>query len=1519
MKSAIVRILSSLCLLLIFGLALYLRLYGADWGLKDRITNFHPDERHYTNCAMGLRPQGLTEEERNLPWREQLQILYERNLEVKEGVPSSTGKPGLRPINYNYGTFPNHLYLLYQEYLSSHKGLDNSWNFLSVDWLGILAGFFVFVIGIRLFIAVNRDFKRAKETHGPLVLDERRLPFLFPSLIIPITGLLLVVFMPSLIIDFAASNYQPDMSSIVLIGRIVTAWMGALTVLLVYLIGRDAYNRTAGLIAAAMLAVAMLHVQTCHFMTVDGVLGFWVTAAIYCFLKISQKPRLIWYILGAICTGFSVGSKWSGLTLPGIYLLAHAVGTWGDNKHGKVGRWINTVWVGIAGLILLHFFKAASSTEPPFNVTLAQFCGFYGNHWILWIVFAAFLFIASMVMLYIRHIWNDRETGWFCPAFRLYLPWVWFVLGIPIGVAAFLFAEPMAYFDSVAFARNIIEQSGINMTGTYPVPYTLQFSNTVPFFTSLDNLFYPSLDHMTAFFAVVGCLYAIYRIFWTRSGADVVLASWAIPSFILYSTFSSKFPRYMIPVLPILLVLGARLIADLIHIKPQFYSPEFPKLTSGWKTALKRFGIVGGTAALLFGFIYGWAYSGIYSRPHPAITMGKYIRENTPRGAKIAKNNWDESAHGVSIRQEFDVHANVHSEKNINQRIQYLANVLANNDYILFPSKRPYGSTLHNPEKFPITNQFLQALFAEQLGFRIAKIVTNPPQFLGWEFRVDEEDETARIYDHPKMILFEKVHDFSKDELKELILNPPTWVTRITEKDILTARDGYPVYAPYPEHPVLNWWIVLQLLGGIAFIFLFPFCSKLPGRGFEISKAVGLALFAWIGWVLASIGTLPLSRGGLFFIFLVLLGAAVWSAYRRRIEILAFIRQKWPLLVGMEVLFLVLWSFFLIVRAYHPDAHQGEKPMNASFVSAMSRAETCPPEDPWISGYPVNYYYYGHALFTIVGRFAGLPPEYIFNIGGTCATALAGLGIFALTYALCRKTVLSLLALYLGLFSAHLFTFFDLTKWDPSARPAPGFSVSSCIQGIQTVSKLIWMSICTYLGLASQATLDKIFHTDYGAMFWNARSHIFPGTVANEFPYWTHLFFDMHAHMLVIPFTFAFLILLYAYFARPLKEKGAWAPGTALFFLALLLGTVICTNTWDLPGLLIAFLLVAAIKFYRESDLATARFTKLQWISPEGIQSFFRFPLGPILAVFGLGVLLYYPFHHNFISRVNSIGWMSEGSSTVSSYLGFFGHLLLPVAVGVTFLAFTHQDGSFSKKRVIGFTGFYLLTFAVAKFVTWYINAKLETDSQYFHGWFTKPSLPTTSGGLGEPLDYTVVGMFLPFLFVLFLLLWNRKRDSASVFTLLIGLLGLGLSMGIEFFHINEGWSIPNHRYNTVFKFNIQVWQYLAIFAALSLPLIWNGFHALCAQLRNRDRPVLRHIHPGGFDSRPSDPVSVDASLHDRFPGYHHKNGPRVDLSRRDGRCPLPRRVFLAAEKRISSVCGNPMVQSICERLPQYC
>ncbi len=1458
MESISRRTLIAFLLLIVFILGVHLRFSGLDWALHDGGSTPHPDERHVYFCLnhIHLEPVEPRGEDESLLdyWKR-----YWKHQLVEPRTHFQGSGPPLRPVNYNYGSFPFYCYKIVQAMTAQDCSS------MTYPWVR-----FLIFVGFGLLIIRFCWSMRSVATRPGSYL--KILPV---CIAIPFLGLIALMMAPWVGINFEGIPPSHDLG-IILIGRMVTALCGALTILLIYLIGRDAYGRWAGLLAAAFLAFAVLHIQLCHYATVDLILSFWIVVAIFAFHRVALKPRLVYYLLGAVATGFAVGTKWSAVTLPGILLLAHAIGTWGDEKHGQTGRWINSIWLLVSALILAHFFKAASSTEPRFNETLAAFRDFYLSHlWSLGILFI-FLFALSVFLLYCQSWWRG-DGKWGRSLWSLYRPWIFLVVAIPVGVAALFVAEPLAFLDAGAFANDVCVQHGIIVTGKAPMVFTRQYVGTTPIFYSLDNLFYPSLDWVTAFFGLLGTIFAVVMAIRYRNRSDLLFLAWLIPNFLLYSTFLCKFPRYLITVLPFYLLFGARLLVVMASIRPAFYSPALARWPMWAVRGARRVGVAGIPLAVLCAAVYGFAFTDIYQRPHTHRVAADWLREDGAVGKRIFSQSWDEWLPGIPKAGDLELHTD--GDRILDKNLAMLAQA----DYVVLPSKRAYGTTFRLPKRFHLTNRLFRLLFSEQLGFELAATITSEPRIgfghsayrypygpgqtpegislynLSWELSSDLEDESFRVYEHPKVVIFKKVKRLTAAQMRDAILNPPDWLEKVTWEDILCARAGEYIQEPEVKFPGLSWYFGLQVLSLCAFIFIFSACSTIPDRGYAFSKILGLILFAWISWLLASTGVFLLSRGQLICIFLTLIGLALALGYRRREALRSFWIENRRLIIGMEVLFLICWWIFLCIRAHHPDVYWGEKPMEFSFINAIYRATAFPPEDPWISGRPINYYYYGYVVYALLGRLLAIPPEYMFNLGVTTVPALLGLGVFGLIYNICRSWKAGVLGTYLTLFSGHLISYGrfiqSYRQWiekDPAANPA-NFdsntaywvtyfpSVSDWFSYFPLALKTVTNLLLSALGLIERMPAEalRFLYIHQTSYFWKAGHDVIQGTAACEFPCWSFYFADFHPHIMVMPITVAALGFILAWLLRSRREENdvtnSYADYGTLVWFALVLGTVICTNTWDFPGLLLMFALTLLVRFLTLSPFVGNRIKKGPWISPRGGRVLAWDLLLPLVFVLFLSWAVYLPFHNNFTARVTGLRWMTEGNTPLLTLLTFFGVFLFPAVVFLLWRClFPNGLNDLRKRRLLLFLLFVVLVFAAAEYVDRTNPFDYPPSHAHRHGW-TVPS------------DYSSAAFLFVFLGLAIFPILRSRRPLTERYALLLGFLGLGILFGCEFVYVKEGWSEPEHRWNTVFKFYLQAWVYLALFASVAAALFWRELRARVSGVWRLIRPVLRFVYAIGM------------------------------------------------------------------------
>ncbi len=230
-----------------------------------------------------------------------------------------------------------------------------------------------------------------------------------------------------------------------------------------------------------------------------------------------------------------------------------------------------------------------------------------------------------------------------------------------------------------------------------------------------------------------------------------------------------------------------------------------------------------------------------------------------------------------------------------------------------------------------------------------------------------------------------------------------------------------------------SWYLASSLLGWLTFPLVFRLFPALSDRGYTLARAIGLLLWGWLFWFLASLGILRNDLGGALFGLLLLVILSAWAFFKgtqvdtytsthiqasthyslrsTNYQLPITNLQTWlsshkPLLLTTELLFLFSFAFLAIVRAANPEAVGTEKPMELAFINAILRSPTLPPNDPWMSGYSISYYHFGYIMTAMLARLTGVSGNVAFNLMSALVFALAAVGSYGILY--------NLLAAYKG-------------------------------------------------------------------------------------------------------------------------------------------------------------------------------------------------------------------------------------------------------------------------------------------------------------------------------------------------------------------------------------------------------------------------------------------------------------------------------------------------------------------------
>jgi len=116
---------------------------------------------------------------------------------------------------------------------------------------------------------------------------------------------------------------EADWASFVLACRGFQAFVGALTVPLVYLIGVRVYGRPAGLVAAFFLAIFPAHILYSHVATPDVFFTFLVMVVLLLSLDLLRHMQRRYYLAAGIVSGLAIATNYHGVFLILAPVAAH--------------------------------------------------------------------------------------------------------------------------------------------------------------------------------------------------------------------------------------------------------------------------------------------------------------------------------------------------------------------------------------------------------------------------------------------------------------------------------------------------------------------------------------------------------------------------------------------------------------------------------------------------------------------------------------------------------------------------------------------------------------------------------------------------------------------------------------------------------------------------------------------------------------------------------------------------------------------------------------------------------------------------------------------------------------------------------------------------------------------------------------------------------------------------------------------------------------------------------------------
>jgi uncharacterized membrane protein len=356
----------------------------------------------------------------------------------------------------------------------------------------------------------------------------------------------------------------------------------------------------------------------------------------------------------------------------------------------------------------------------------------------------------------------------------------------------------------------------------------------------------------------------------------------------------------------------------------------------------------------------------------------------------------------------------------------------------------------------------------------------------------------------------------------------------------------------------LQFLATVELLGLAAWPLTGRILGSFPDRGWAFSKTIGILLTTWACWIVSALHLVSFQRAHTA-IVVTLLGGLCW-AWKARAGFLAKMRIEMKrdligpghsahLIIG-EILFVATFLGWTYLRSRAPQINGLEKFMDYGFMLSALKTQYFPPLDHFLGGESINYYYLGHVIAAVLVQLSGVTPGAGFNLQMSSIFGLGVAGSFAIGSAL-----------------------YQLVDGEAGERSR----ARSLMAGLMSATIVMFLGNLHYLVVGS-------FH---GGRYWFPEATRFIPDTIHEFPFYSFIVNDLHAHVSDIPtalLNIALGLLTYQVLSSATSTTSSsprlsprLAPllsrEFALIFVAAAfsVGSCYAVNTWDLGIYLFLF------------------------------------------------------------------------------------------------------------------------------------------------------------------------------------------------------------------------------------------------------------------------------------------------------------------------------------------------------------
>lgn len=390
---------------------------------------------------------------------------------------------------------------------------------------------------------------------------------------------------------------------------------------------------------------------------------------------------------------------------------------------------------------------------------------------------------------------------------------------------------------------------------------------------------------------------------------------------------------------------------------------------------------------------------------------------------------------------------------------------------------------------------------------------------------------------------------------------------------------------------LFKWYILLLLSSWIGYPITSVIFKKFNDRGYIFSKVLGFLIPSIIVFFLCNFKLIKFSITNCTIVFILnLIISVIYMTYKyinskndednnTKNTVLNAIEK----IYHIEVIFFVLIVQISYIKGFSPSASDIEKFMDYGFMNSIANSDYLPAKDMWLSGYSINYYYYGHYIATFLSKVAHVSVDYGYNF--------MLITLFSITCFASYSIINNLFRFYFNSKKVKG----KITKVFPVVGGILA-SLSNTVAG--NGHFLIYKYIVPFINKITNRTSSYVYGFPDSTRYIGDNPST-PDKTIHEFPSYSFLVGDLHAHLsdIIFVLTTIAILLSYTIYIRnknTKKRKGfnfVDSFNIYTIILGILIGTMKMINYWDFP----IYLVVSLIIFLITNILTYHKFRDAFW------------------------------------------------------------------------------------------------------------------------------------------------------------------------------------------------------------------------------------------------------------------------------------------------------------------------------------